>query len=247
MCSSFNGFDKRWSHAFQVRRSEFDDMLLRNCASKGARVFESVRVISVEFGDLARDQDTLVNVRLEDGSPQVWRTRFLVDASGRDTFLAERLGTKRKNRKHATAAIFGHFRNARRNSGSAEGNITIAWFAHGWFWFIPLKDGTTSVGAVCRPAYRVALATRPRFLSNLALFPEIAPGSPARGSRTATATAITHIIRRMPGRAIYGRRAWAFIAPCFSSGVYLAMKSATLGSDVVDAVIEKSGRRRALS
>ena len=31
-------FDKRWPHAFQVRRSEFDDMLLRNCAGKGARV-----------------------------------------------------------------------------------------------------------------------------------------------------------------------------------------------------------------
>ena len=35
----------------------------------------------------------------------------------------------------------------------AEGNITIYWFEHGWFWFIPLADGTTSIGAVCWPYY----------------------------------------------------------------------------------------------
>jgi hypothetical protein len=35
---------------------------------------------------------------------------------------------------------FGHvrpFAGARRHQGQAEGNITIFWFDHGWFWFIP--------------------------------------------------------------------------------------------------------------
>ena len=157
-------FDKRWPHAYQVRRSEFDHMLLRNCAARGARVYEGARVTSVELGDLSRQVDTRLNLQLGDGSRQEWRTRFLVDASGRDTFLGERLAIKRRNARHASAAIFGHFRNARRNPGAAEGNITIVWFEHGWFWFIPLKDGTTSVGAVCWPAYLASRTpnSRPR-------------------------------------------------------------------------------------
>jgi flavin-dependent dehydrogenase len=49
--------------------------------------------------------------------------------------------------------MFGHFNNVDRREGEYEGNISVYWFEHGWFWMIPLKDGTMSVGAVCRPAY----------------------------------------------------------------------------------------------
>jgi flavin-dependent dehydrogenase len=236
-------FDKRWPHAFQVRRSEFDHMLLRNCASKGARVFEGARVTSVEFGNLRRNQDTLVTLRLEDGSAQTWRTRFLVDASGRDTFLSERFKIKRKNRQHASAAIFGHFRNARRNAGAAEGNITIVWFAHGWFWFIPLKDGTTSVGAVCWPSYMKSRDTDPTtfFRQTIALCPEIAARL-ATAELTAPATATgnySYQSKRMAGDGyLLLGDAWAFVDPVFSSGVYLAMNSATLGAGAVEAILQ---------
>ena len=241
VCFEFSmAFDKRWPHAFQVRRSEFDHMLLRNCAKKGARVFEGVRVTSVEFGGAMRD--TLVNLRAEDGTAQVWRTRFLVDASGRDTFLADRLRIKQKNRKHATAAIFGHFRHARRNTGSAEGNITIAWFEHGWFWFIPLKDGATSVGAVCRPAYLKSRTTDPTsfLLQTIALSPEISARlASAEIIEPATATGnYSYQCAHMAGDGyLMVGDAWAFVDPVFSSGVYLAMNSARLGATVVDAVL----------
>jgi flavin-dependent dehydrogenase len=220
-------------------------MLLRNCAAKGARVFEGVRVTSVELGNLARGEDTVVNLRLEDGRTQVWRTRFLVDASGRDTFLAERLGIKRKVRNHASAAIYGHFRNARRNSGSAEGNIIIVWFAHGWFWFIP-RDGTTSVGAVVRPAQKSRTIDPTSFLmQTIALCPEIAArlaGAQLTGPATATGN-YSYQCARMTGRGyLMVGDAWAFVDPVFSSGVYLAMNSAALGADVVDGVLKDPAR-----
>ena len=246
-----SAFDKRWPHAFQVRRSEFDHMLLANCAAKGARVYEGARVTAVDFGDLARKVDTVVHLQLEDGSRQEWRTRFVVDASGRDTFLADRLAIKRRNREHASAAIFGHFKNARRNPGSAEGNITIAWFEHGWFWFIPLKDGTTSVGAVCWPAYLRSRKTDPTtfLMQTIAMAPEIADrlqGAELTAPVTATGN-YSYAATRMtgPGYLMVGD-AWAFIDPVFSSGVYLAMKSATLGADVVDAVLADPSRAQRL-
>src|SRR4029079_18538332 len=77
--------------------------------------------------------------------------RFVADASGRDTFLAGQLGIKRRSRDNNTAALFGHFTGAKRLPGRIEGNISLFWFEHGWFWFIPLADGVTSIGAVCSP------------------------------------------------------------------------------------------------
>ena len=248
VCFEFSeAFDKRWPHAFQVRRSEFDHMLLENSADKGARIYEGARVTSVEFGNLARNEDSIVSLKLEDGTAQTWRTKFLVDASGRDTFLSNRFGIKRKNKKHASAAIFGHFRNARRNVGRAEGNITIVWFAHGWFWFIPLKDGTTSVGAVCWPAYMKSRATDPTtfFMQTIALAPEIAMRlTDAELTAPVTATGnYSYDSERMSGDGyLMVGDAWAFIDPVFSSGVYLAMNSAKLGADVVDAVLREPAR-----
>ena len=231
--------------------AEFDHMLLRNCAAKGARVYEGARLTSVEFGSLERNEETVVHVQSEDGRRQEWRTRFLVDASGRDTFLAARFAIKRKNRKHASAAIFGHFRNARRNPGSAEGNITIVWFEHGWFWFIPLKDGTTSVGAVCWPAYLKSRKSDPTtfLMQTIAMAPEIADRlKDAEITAPATATGnYSYTAERMsgPGYLMVGD-AWAFIDPVFSSGVYLAMNSSLLGADVVDAVLKDPSRAPAL-
>jgi flavin-dependent dehydrogenase len=240
-------FDKRWPHAYQVRRSEFDLMLLCNCAAKGARVFEGARVTAVALGDPARDIDTIVSLRLEDDTTQTWRTRFLVDASGRDTFLANQLAIKQKNRSHASAALYGHFRNARRNPGNAEGNITIAWFAHGWFWFIPLKDGTTSVGAVCQLAYVKSRSTDPTtfLMQTIALCPEIAARlCHAEMCEPASATGnYSYQASRMAGTGyLMIGDAWGFIDPVFSSGVYLAMNGALLGADVVDAVLRQPAR-----
>src|SRR6185437_6714499 len=138
--------DKRFPYAFQVRRSVFDNILLQNAKTKGAEVIEGTRVTAV---DLSSERNVRVTARDESDTEHLWNARFLVDASGRDTFLAGQLSLKERNPKNNTAAVFGHFTGARRLPGKAEGNISIVWFDHGWFWFIPLIDGATSVGAVC--------------------------------------------------------------------------------------------------
>lgn len=229
-----------WPHAYQVRRSELDALLLRHCAGRGAQVHEETRVSAVDF-----DHRDAVHVTAESASgTRVWRTRFLVDASGRDTFLASRFGIKRKNPKHASAALYGHFRNARRHAGRDEGNISIYWFAHGWFWFIPLKDGTTSVGAVCWPYYLKQRRSDPTafFLETIRLSPELAERlKDAELIEPATATGnYSYTAERMTGdRHILVGDAFAFVDPVFSSGVYLAMSSAFLGADVVEECLDR--------
>jgi flavin-dependent dehydrogenase len=237
-----NALESRIPYAYEVRRSEFDHVLLRNCATKGARVHEGTRVTAVEF---PADADVVVSARTDDQRETQWRARFLVDASGRDTFLANRLGVKRKNPRHASAALFGHFTGARRLPGREEGNISVFWFPHGWFWFIPLLDGTTSVGAVCWPYYLKLRRTDPTtFLQQtIALCPELAARL-SNASLTGPATATgnySYEAERMAGdRYIMVGDAYAFVDPVFSSGVYLAMSSAFGGADVVDAHLRDS-------
>ena len=147
-----NAMDKAHPLAFQVRRSEFDEVLIRNAATRGVEVHEGTRVTRVEPRGKGRDH-SVVDAQDEGGQLLRWRARFVVDASGRDTCLARQLGLKRKNPRHQSAAVFGHFRNVERRSGEDAGNIGIYWFRYGWFWMIPLRDGVTSVGAVCWPEY----------------------------------------------------------------------------------------------
>src|SRR3970040_749793 len=138
----------------------------------GERGIEGARVTGVKFRPGGAD----VAAREESGRERAWQTRFVVDASGRDTFLASRLGVKARNPKHSSAAIYGHFAGATRLPGRAEGNISIFWFDHGWFWFIPLAGGATSIGAVCWPPYMKSRRTEPRqfLLDTIALCPALA-------------------------------------------------------------------------
>ena len=235
-----HALDKSFPQAYQVRRSEFDLILFRNAVRKGARAHEGCRVTGVEF----TAEGAEVSARLEDGSLLAWNTRFVVDASGRDTFLASRMEIKRRNRKHNSAAIYGHFTGAKRLPGRAEGNITVFWFDHGWFWFIPLADGTTSVGAVCWPYYMKMRRTSPDqfFLDTIALCPALAERlRDAKLTAPATATGnYSYVADRTMGRNyLMLGDAYTFIDPVFSTGVLLAMQSAFVGADTIETCLER--------
>jgi flavin-dependent dehydrogenase len=238
------------SGAYQVRRSEFDHILLRNAARCGARVLEGARVTDVAF-----PQDTgpvRATVRNEDGHIGHYAGRFLIDASGRDTFLANRLGLKRRNRHHNSAALFGHFEGARRNEGERAGHICVYWFDHGWFWFIPLSDGATSVGAVVWPYYLKSRSCplNEFLLETIGLCPPLAERlRDARLIRDAEATGnYSYDSARTHGdNFLLLGDAFAFIDPVFSSGVMLAMQSAFDGATAVDCCLRHPAQaRRAL-
>jgi flavin-dependent dehydrogenase len=257
-CSMYHGkeetfyfrqaLDKSQPSAFEVHRADLDLVLLRNAAAKGAAVHEETTVERVDFEP--------GGVRVGATGPRggsEWRARFLVDASGRDTFLAGRFGIKSANRKHASVALYGHYENAHRYAGEDEGNISIYWFDHGWFWFIPLKRGITSVGAVCWPYYLKtrsgsleqffdeAIATCPALAARLAAARRIAPV-------TATGNYSYQASRCVGENYLLVGDAYAFVDPVFSSGVYLAMSGAFAAADAVDESLrDPAAARRALA
>lgn len=232
-------------HAYEVRRSEFDEMLFQRCAAGGADAQQEVKVEDVRPISDGRFQVTAVDA---EARQQVWHARFVVDASGRDTFLGTMHGWKKHNQQHATAAVFAHFRDVTRRPGAQQGNISIVWFDHGWVWLIPLRNDVMSIGAVCTPHYlRGRRNTLDEFLQQtLDGITEVRERM-VHASRINDAQATGNYSYRAsrncaPGMLLVGD-AFTFIDPVFSSGVFLAMSSAERAIPVIDAWLQGDGRR----
>ena len=244
------GWNKSLPMAFQVRRSQFDEVLIRRAADQGAQVIEGCRAREIEFLPQSRHGDMRVRVQAqnEDGSESTCVARYLVDASGRDTFLGNRLACKRRNPRHNSAALYGHFRNATRHPEEKRaGNISIYWFEHGWFWFIPLADGATSVGAVVWPYYlkKRTGSLQDFFLATIRLceplaarltHAELISDVEATGNYS-YACGRTH----GPGYLLAGD-AFTFIDPMFSSGVLMAMVNGAAAADAIDTCLRDPAR-----
>lgn len=239
-----DALDKSFPYSYEVRRSELDEILFKNAVKKGARGYEGCTVKKVEFpeGDRA-----LVVSQMEDGQQHEWRPKFVVDASGRDTLLANQFAIKHRNKKHASASVFGHFTGAERRTGQQEGNISLFWFEHGWFWYIPLRDGSVSVGVVCWPYYMKSRKTDMErfFFDTIALCPALAARlKDAKLSSPVTGTGnFSYTSERCSGdKYIMIGDSFAFIDPVFSSGVLLAMNSALAGAETVDQCLKNPAR-----
>src|ERR1700694_5549758 len=105
------GLDRRYTSSWQVRRADFDALLFRTAAERGARVQDGVRVSDVAFGKAGER----AIVRTDDGGEYL--PRFVIDASGRETFMVGRGREKRANKRINSAAVYAHFRGVERRSG----------------------------------------------------------------------------------------------------------------------------------
>jgi flavin-dependent dehydrogenase len=242
-----DAWDKTMPYAWQVRRSELDELMFRHAGSCGARTLEGCRVRDVSFDE----EGAWVRARMDDGSESRWRARYVIDATGRDALLATQRKTKRKMPEHNSAAIFGHFTGAERLPGKQEGNISIFWFRHGWFWLIPLADGTTSIGAVCWPHY---LKSRDKPLKDF--FADTIAMCPQLQARLTNASLVDDAVHATgnysyTGDECCGERfalvgdAFAFVDPVFSSGVYLAMNGAFAVAELAAATLDRPAQAAA--
>jgi flavin-dependent dehydrogenase len=236
-------------HAFQVWRQDFDQMLFEHARACGADAREGQEALAFEQRG---PRDSRLAVRTEDGRSYRIQARYLIDASGRDTFLAGRKKLRRKNPLHQSAAIFGHFRGADARAGVDAGNISMYRFEHGWMWMIPLPQGVMSVGAVCWPDY-----LKQRKGRTVEFLLETLQRNPALWQRMQRAELIGGEVRVTgnysydsscmggPGWVLVGD-AFAFLDPVFSSGVYLAMSGAEQAAQVVEMALRDPAAEPAL-
>ena len=224
-----------WPHwAFEVPRAEFDQVLLDHARShKGVTLLQPASLEEVGF-----DPDGVDARITESGAVRQLRARFLVDASGRDAFLASRFGQRRPVPGLGKVALFAHFRGARRWPGREEGNIRIFIFEDGWFWWIPFAGDVTSIGCVLH-----AKTARGREGSLDELFDAMVQRcrrvhegleGAVRITAVHSAANFSYEVKPVVGdRFLCVGDAAAFVDPIFSSGVYVAMQSAELAAPVI--------------
>jgi flavin-dependent dehydrogenase len=118
-------------------------------------------------------------------------------------------------------------------------------------WVIPLRDGVTSVGAVCWPDYLKQRRgdNRTFLLETLRTIPGLwrrMQGAEIVGNLHATGNYSYQCARMTGPRWIMVGDSYAFVDPIFSTGVYLAMNSAEAAAAAVDGTLREPARERAL-
>jgi len=230
-------------YGYQVVRSEFDDLLLENARAHGAEVHEEHAVTRIDTSG----STPVVHARRSDGRELRLTPRFLIDASGQQALLGSAQRLRRFNEFFKNLAVHGYFTGAERLPGEMANNLFGAAFADGWFWYIPLHDGTMSVGAVVdvRRWHEIA-STDPE-----GTFRDMISRCPPIASKLTQATLVSpvRIVRDYsydssrfygPGYLLAGDAA-CFIDPVFSTGVHLACLAAYLGGRAATRIVRGEG------
>lgn len=232
-------------YGYQVPRAEFDALLLEHARKSGADLLQPATAERPRF-----DTDGVTVTINEGGQRSEIRAWFLVDASGRDGFLAATIGQRERIPNLGKVALFAHWHRAARAIGIDEGVIRILVFPDGWFWWIPFAGNRTSVGCVLHAKtvrgregdleglYAEMIARVPRVQDGLRAAERLTPLN-----RVAN---FAYVNRPMIGdRFVNVGDAVAFIDPIFSAGVYIAMQSAELAvGPIVRALRENRFERR---
>ena len=173
-----------------------------------------------------------------DGERVTHRARFLVDASGRDSFLAARVGQRTRVPNLGKVALFAYYRGADRFPGQGEGNVRLYLFDGGWFWWIPLSHDLTSIGAVLH-----ARTVREFDGSPEELFLHMVQRCDKVRDHVGSAERTTPVYRTAnfayTNAPVVGDRflavgdAVAFVDPIFSSGVFIAIRTGELAAEAV--------------
>lgn len=247
--------------AYQVERLRFDSILLDNARSLGVDVREQHRVQSY----VVRDGRVRGVRYLDDkGHESVATARYVVDCGGHTSNLHKHCGDRVFSQFFQNVALYCYYENAKRLPAPDNGNILCVAFSDGWFWYIPLSDTLTSVGAVVsREAAGQIQASPDRamqaFIHRTPLIADFLSGA----KRVTTGPYGEYRARRdysycntrfwQPGCALVGDAA-CFIDPVFSSGVHLSTYSALLaarsintclaGSDLTEDICFREFERR---
>jgi flavin-dependent dehydrogenase len=232
------------SQTWQVRRSEFDKLSLDHARENGVKVHEGARVLEVIFEG---EKAVGIRVKPEDGPEREVRAKVVIDASGQSTLIIDRFGLREWDPKLKKAALWTYWKGARRDTGKDPGSTLVIQTQGktGWFWYIPLHDDIVSVGVVADHDYLFKRGSKDPetvYFEEVAKAPGLQPLI-----KDATRCDVFRIQKEYTYRAkqvagdgwcLVGD-AFGFLDPLYSSGLLLAMTSASMASDVIAEAIEK--------
>lgn len=145
--------------AVNVRRAEFDKILIDQARHFGVDVREGTKALSIlrKAAETDGDEGEVEGVEWENerGERGIIYTPFVLDATG----LTGLMTRNKRVRDPAmnNFAVYGYLKNAGWKviySGTRDrSNVFIASVEKGWIWYIPIGDDLMSVGAVTNTAH----------------------------------------------------------------------------------------------
>lgn len=235
-------FTTGWGWTWQVRRGEFDKLLADSAAAQGAEIRYGHEILAVDISGDA----PVVTIRGEDGNTYTETPSFVLDASGFGRILPRLLNLEAPSNFPVRRAIFTHVMDHISDPDFDREKIRVTVHpteTHVWWWLIPFSDGRASVGVVaCEEFFTKYQGTsEDRWRAIM---------SEDKGLSTLLAQAtVCQDVRELGGysanvKSLYGRHfallgnAGEFLDPVFSSGVTIAMKSASLCVPLLDRQLQ---------
>jgi flavin-dependent dehydrogenase len=228
------------TYAFQVVRSEFDQLMLEHAASQGVQVFEGVEITEIHFEGDRPVSASWAAKEGENGHGHRQGTiafDLLIDAGGRWSLMATRyLRNRRYHKIFQNVALWAYWEDAERKLSGREGDIIVNSIPNGWFWAIPLHDNTMSIGVVIHKDVLTAKkgasldTLYAEALEQTTLIKDVVR-SARQVSEVQSETDYSYASERFggPGYFMVGDAA-CFLDPLLSSGVHLATFSALLAA-----------------
>jgi len=226
---------QKFGTSYQVKREEFDDLLLKQAVGFGATLFEETEITAFDV------ETTTATAVDKEGNMLTFKAKFALDASGYGRVFPRLLGLDEPSELNVRSAVFTRIMGDIRPTDETEGYIYI--YVHGnndaWIWCIPFSDGITSVGVVCTEEYFSSFG-----LENEAFWDEIIMSTVGAKERFANAVKIVPVgkidgysanVKSMVGKNYcMAGNATEFLDPVFSSGVTLALESGNQAAILID-------------
>jgi len=221
--------------SYQVKREEFDDLLLKQAVGFGATLFEETEITGFDV------ETTTATAVDKEGNPLIFKAKFALDASGYGRVFPRLLDLESPSELKIRSAVFTRITGDIRPIDETESYIYI--YVHGnndaWIWCIPFSDGITSVGVVCTEEYFSSFG-----LENEAFWDEIITSTAGARERFVNGVKIVPVgkidgysanVKSMIGKNYcMAGNATEFLDPVFSSGVTLALESGNQAARLID-------------
>jgi len=235
--------------SYHVERAEFDKLLLDKSKKFGAEVMEEVNVKSVEFDH----PDKIVRIQATGtlGEKLDFKAKFLIDASGQDSFLAKKMSLKKSYEGLDRVAVNCHWGNITLDDSLRQGVIKIIYLRgdakKGWIWVIPISKDILSIGVVLNNSY-IKEQKKIIQINNTENWKEALYLQELRESflfeSILNDAKMEHEVGLIGNYSYYCDHKYgdnyalvgdsgAFLDPVFSSGIYVAMHTAKLVSEVI--------------
>ena len=190
--------------------------------------------------DFKKNGQHSVVIRDKDNNERILKTKVVVDATGQQSFLANRMSLKEVNPDLKKAAIWTYFRGAARNGGENPEVTCILTTKNrdAWFWYIPLGDDLVSVGLVGDNDFILKRGCKPEeaFAQEMENCPgikrRVRDGSQEGKYLVEKEFSYTTTQHSGNGWVLVGD-AYGFIDPIYSSGVFLALKSGEMAAGAI--------------